>query len=148
MKIRKLRFKSWLTFSALAISSSIAAPTYAQSTKPLPDTDTTRQELASFDQFLDSHRETAEQLRKDPSLVNNQEFLKSHPALQTYLQQHPQVSEEIKESPETFMRKENRFDRQEYNRDRDTTRRELANFDQFLMVIVKLPNSSARTLPS
>ena len=132
MKTRKLQFKSWLTFSALAISCSIAAPTYAQNTKPLPDTDTTRQELASFDQFLDSHRETAEQLRKDPSLVNNQEFLKSHPALQSYLQQHPQVSEEIKESPETFMRKENRFDRQEYSRDRDTTRRELANFDQFL----------------
>ncbi len=132
MKTRKLQFKSWLTFSALAISCSIAAPAHAQNTKPLPDTDTTRQELASFDQFLDSHRETAEQLRKDPSLVNNQEFLKSHPALQTYLQQHPQVSEEIKESPETFMRKENRFDRPEYSRDRDTTRRELANFDRFL----------------
>ena len=132
MKTRKLQFKSWLTFSALAISCSIAAPTNAQNTKPLPDTDTTRQELASFDQFLDSHHETAEQLRKDPSLVNNQEFLKSHPALQSYLRQHPQVSEEIKESPETFMRKENRFDRQEYSRDRDTTRRELANFDQFL----------------
>ena len=54
------------------------------------------------------------------------------PALQAYLQQHPQVREEIKESPETFMRKENRFDRPEYTRDRDTTRRELANFDQFL----------------
>ncbi len=132
MKTRKLQFKSWLTFSALAISCSLATPANAQSTKPLPDTDTTRQELASFDQFLDSHRETAEQLRKDPSLVNNQEFLKNHPALQTYLQQHPQVREEIKESPETFMRKENRFDRPEYSRDRDTTRGELASFDQFL----------------
>jgi hypothetical protein len=132
MKTRKLHFKGWLTFSALAISCSLATPVKAQGTKPLPDTDTTRQELASFDQFLDSHRETAEQLRKDPSLVNSEEFLKDHPALQTYLQQHPQVREEIKESPETFMRKENRFDRPEYTRDRDTTRRELANFDQFL----------------
>jgi hypothetical protein len=132
MKTRKLHFKGWLTFSALAISCSLATPAKAQSTKPLPDTDTTRQELASFDQFLDSHRETAEQLRKDPSLVNNEGFMKSHPALQTYLQQHPQIREEIKESPETFMRKENRFDRPDYTRDRDTTRREVANFDQFL----------------
>ena len=132
MKTRNLHFKGWLTFSALAISCSLATPAKAQSTKPLPDTDTTRQELASFDQFLDSHRETAEQLRKDPSLVNNEEFLNNHPALQTYLQQHPQVREEIKESPETFMRKENRFDREEYTRDRDTTRGELASFDQFL----------------
>ncbi len=132
MKTRELHFKGWLTFSALAISRSLATPAKAQGTKPLPDTDTTRQELASFDQFLDSHRETAEQLREDPSLVNNEEFLKNHPALQTYLQQHPQIREEIKESPETFMRKENRFDRSEYTRDRDTTRREWANFDQFL----------------
>ena len=132
MKTRKLHFKGWLTFSALAISCSLATPVKAQGTKPLPDTDTTRQELASFDQFLDSHRETAEQLRKDPSLVNSEEFLKNHPALQTYLQQHPQIREEIKESPETFMRKENGFDRPEYTRDRDTTRRELANFDLFL----------------
>ncbi len=72
MKTRKLHFKGWLTFSALAISCSLATPAKAQGTKPLPDTDTTRQELASFDQFLDSHRETAEQLRKDPSLVNNE----------------------------------------------------------------------------
>jgi hypothetical protein len=132
MKTRRLQFKSWLTFSALAISCSLATPANAQTAKPLPDTDTTRQELASFDKFLDSHRETAEQLRKDPSLVNNPEFLKNHPALQAYLQQHPQVREEIKESPETFMRKENRFDRPEYSRDRDTTRGELASFDQFL----------------
>jgi hypothetical protein len=132
LKPRKLQFKSRLTFSVLAISCSLATPANAQSTKPLPDSDTTRQELASFDQFLDSHRETAEQLRKDPSLVNDLEFLKNHPALQTYLQQHPQVREEIKESPETFMRKENRFDRPEYSHDRDTTRRESANFDQFL----------------
>ena len=132
METRKLHIKGWLTFSALAISCSLATPAKAQSMKPLPDTDTTRQELGFFDQFLDRNRETAEQLRKDPSLVNNEEFVKSHPALQAYLQQHPQVRDEIKESPETFMRKKNRFDRPEYTRDRDTTRRELANFDQFL----------------
>ena len=38
-----------------------------------------------------THREIAEQLRKDPSLVKNDEFVKNHPALQTYLQQHPEV---------------------------------------------------------
>jgi hypothetical protein len=93
--------KGWLTLSALAISCSLATPARAQSTKSLPDADTTRQELASFNQFLDSHRGTAEQLRRDPSLVNSEEFLKSHPALQTYLQQDPQVREEMKESQET-----------------------------------------------
>ena len=104
------------------------------------DRDTTRPELANFDQFLDSHRETAEQLRKDPSLVNNEQFVKSHPDLQAYLQQHPEVREEVKENPNAFMHQEARYERTEdatatrstVTRDRDTTRHELANFDQFL----------------
>src|ERR1700732_5416702 len=68
------------------------------------DRDTTRGELASFDKFLDGHREIAEQVRKDPSLVNNKQFVQGHPALQTYLQQHPNVSAEIRENPNAFMR--------------------------------------------
>jgi len=42
--------------------------------------------------------------------------------LQTYLQEHPGVREEIKENPNAFMRQENRFDRQE-------DRRQEARFD-------------------
>jgi hypothetical protein len=95
------------------------------------DTDITRQELARFDQFLDSHREIAEQLRKNPSLVNDRNFVQQHQALQTYLQQHPGIREEITENPNAFMLQEQRFDRREDARD-DITRRELASFDRFL----------------
>src|SRR5258708_2117850 len=83
------------------------------------DGDTTRRELASMDRFMDSHPEIAEQLRKDPSLINNREFMENHPALQEYLQKHPEVSEEFKENPNAFMRQENRYDRHEHDRDRD-----------------------------
>ena len=75
---------------------------------------------------------TAEQLRKDPSLADNPQFLKTHPALQTYLQEHSAVREELKENPSAFMRQEDRYDRSENDRDRDNTRRELTNFDRFL----------------
>lgn len=106
------------------------------------DNDTTRRELGSFDHFMDGHPEIAEQLRKDPSLVDNHEFVRNHPALQDYLQQHPAVREEIKENPNAFMRQENRYERTEDRRndrrdgdmgrrDGDTTRRELASFDRF-----------------
>jgi phage-related protein len=109
------------------------------------DNDTTRGELANFDRFMDSHPEIAEQLRKDPSLVKNQEFVEKHPALQEYLQQHPGVREEIGENPDRFMRQEQRLDRSEDRRDfdrpedrrdndrrdGDTTRGELASFDRF-----------------
>jgi small nuclear ribonucleoprotein (snRNP)-like protein len=118
------------------------------------DNDTTRGELASFDQFMDRHPEIAEQLRKDPSLVKNEDFVRNHRDLQEYLQKHPGVSEEISENPARFMHQEQRFDRAEEQRnnyrpdpdndrrdndrrdndkrDNDTTRGELASFDQFM----------------
>jgi len=95
--------------------------------------DATRRQLASFDNFLDSHPEVAEQLRKDPSLVNKQEFVSAHPALQEYLQQHPEIQKEISENPNAFMHQEERFDRREdRGRDNDVTRRELAEMDRFM----------------
>jgi len=91
-----------------------------------------REELARFNQFLDTHRETAEQLRKDPSLVDNQEYVRNHPELQAYLQEHPELSAQLKQDPNAFMHQEDRYDRRQDNRDRDVNRQELAHFDQFL----------------
>jgi phage-related protein len=101
------------------------------------DNDTTRQELANFDGFLDKHPEVAEQLRRNPSLVADREYVNNHPELQAYLQDHPQVREELTENPRAFMRQEDRFDRRDRDSDRrdrddDANRRELANFDAFL----------------
>jgi hypothetical protein len=104
----------------------------AQDTRPVQDRDANREELGNFDRFLDNHREIADQLRKDPSLVDNREFVTNHPALQTYLQDHPGVREAIRQNPDSFMRAEDRLDRREDNRDRDANRAELANFDRFL----------------
>jgi len=95
--------------------------------------DATRRQLASFDGFLDSHPEVAEQVRKDPSLINNQQFVDKHPELQEYLQQHPEIREELNQNPNAFMHQEQRFDRREdQGRDRDVTRTELANMDRFM----------------
>ncbi len=95
--------------------------------------DVTRRQLASFDKFLDSHPEVAEQVRKDPSLVNNEEFVEKHPQLQQYLQAHPEIREDLRQNPNAFMRQEDRFDRHEgQGRDRDVTRGELANMDRFM----------------
>ena len=96
------------------------------------DNDTTRGELASFDRFMDGHPEIAEQLRRDPSLAKNQEFVRNHPALQEYLQQHPGTSEEISENPNRFMRQEQRFDRLEDNRNRDMADGDRTGFGEFL----------------
>src|SRR5580658_9902539 len=135
MRQRHSRYKNLLVLPALSTFLWVGTPANAQSaparnTAPVQDNDTTRQELASFNQFLDSHPELARDIRKDPSLVNNDDFVKRHPSLQTYLQDHPQVSDEIRENPNAFMRQEYRYDRRED--DRDINRQDLARFDQFL----------------
>jgi phage-related protein len=114
----------------------LVSPATVQSqTMPPQDRDDSmsRGQLSSFDNFLDSHPEVSEQLRKDPSLVNNEDFVEKHPALQQYLQQHPEIREQISQNPNGVMHQEQRFDRHEDQpRDRDITRGELANMDRFM----------------
>lgn len=93
------------------------------------DRSTYRRDVANFDQFLDRHHETAEQLRRDPSQINNDEFVKSHPALQAYLQQHPGVRQEVSQNPNAFMQQEARYDRNDNGMDRyDSSRRQFGQF--------------------
>jgi GrpB-like predicted nucleotidyltransferase (UPF0157 family) len=123
-----------LSLVTLALGALISlAGAQSQSAPPqYRDPDLTRQQLAGFDQFLDTHSELAEQLRKDPALVRNEEFVENHPDLQRYLQDHPELREEFKENPSAFMHAEQRFDRREDVRDRDLNRGELATMDRFL----------------
>lgn len=95
------------------------------------DHDTTHGQIVSFDQFLDHHREIAEQLRKDPSLVNNQKWVQNHPALQQYLQAHQGVREEITENPSAFMTAENNYDRRDdrFSTDRNMSRGQMKHGD-------------------
>jgi len=81
--------------------------------------DITRRDLAQFDRFLDSHRETAEQLRRTPALIDDPQFLQSHPQLNTYLQDHPGVKQEISQRPDSFMRAEDLYRHDRSLRDRD-----------------------------
>lgn len=164
MKKKQLHLDSGLAFLALSTlfclpanaqsspaqnTSQSTAQSSAQASVSIPDGIADRDELASFEQFLDGHRSVADQLRKDPSLANNPDFVKNHPELQTYLQNHPGVRDAIKSNANSFMTAEDRFARRDDNRDRDPNnmdrnrdndrdrlsernRDELASFDRFL----------------
>ena len=147
MNRKLMHFKKWPALSALAtlfgFATSVGAQNmpaeknddrqFTQDRDADRQRDTDRQDVARFDQFLDNHREIAEQVRKDPSLLDNKDFLKSHPALQTYLQQNPGVRDQIKQNPSAFMYQEDRYERHEdLTRDRNATRQETARFDRFL----------------
>ena len=144
MKIngKRLHLKHSLGLLALSASLWMGTPAQAQVPGGTTDSDITRSELGKLDQFLDSHPETAEELRKDPSLINNREFMEKHDNLREFLEQNPGVREELRENPNAFMNREQRFDRRDDtrdrdfrdrdNRDRDNDRASVAKFDQFL----------------
>jgi hypothetical protein len=96
----------------------------------LGDRNVTRGELATMDRFLDSHPEIAEQLRKDPTLIDKGQFVDSHPELKEFMAQHPELADQFKEHPDAFMHREDRFEQHEG--DRDATRGQLASMDHFL----------------
>ena len=86
-----------------------------------PDRDSTE-----FRQFLDSHREIADQLRSNPGRINDDAFVRDHSELQAYLQTHPGVRQEIAANSNNFMRDDNsRFDR-------DPSHQHMANFGAFM----------------
>ncbi len=68
----------------------------------------TRGELASLDRFLDDHRKIARDLRREPLLVKNGEYLEHHEELREFLRNHPAVREELGENPSAFMYQERR----------------------------------------
>jgi hypothetical protein len=96
------------------------------------DRDFSRRDVANLDRFLDDHREIAEQVRKNPSLLDNRNFVQSHPALQTYLQDNPGVREQLKQDPNALMRQEEMHDRDTQFREREPMPEHLANFGGFL----------------
>jgi hypothetical protein len=101
-------------------------------------------DVAEMDRFLDSHPEVAEQLRKEPTLIDNRVWVGKHPALQQYLQAHPQLSDAFRSHPDQFMADEERYehhddqwssrgvDQRGGERNNERNRWELTGFGQFL----------------
>ena len=132
---------AFLLASAMLFSNAAGAQT-SPSNMPQSrgDNDITRKDLQEMDRFLDNHHEIAEQLRKDPSLIDNRQWVDNHADLREFLQKNPQVREEFRENPNAFMRAEDRYERTEgdrdrdrdHDRDRDITRKDLTEMDRFL----------------
>jgi hypothetical protein len=95
-----------------------------------PNPDLTRQELATMDQFLDSHPDIDQQLRANPKLIDDQNYMRAHPQLQAFFAQNPVVQNEFRENPNYFMRRENRFDAR--NPDTNLTERQRRDRDDFM----------------
>jgi hypothetical protein len=132
---QRQRLQAWLLATiplfCLTISTKAQNPT-VQDNRSVPANDSTRKSLADFDHFLDNHPEIAEQVRKDPSLLDKRQFVQSHPALETYLAKNPGVRDDIQRNPSAFVYEEDRFDRDRNVGDRNDPRGSVAEFDRFL----------------
>ena len=98
MKVRKKM--TFATLAASVLAGAIGSVALAQSTP-----------LTRFDNgYLDEHPEVAQQLSAHPALVDNPQFMATHPGLREYFAQHPAVRANFKEHPYRFMALENRAD--------------------------------------
>jgi hypothetical protein len=95
-----------------------------------PNPDLTRQELATMDQFLDTHPDIDRELRANPRLIDDPNYMRTHPQLQAFFAQNPVVLNEFREIPNYFMRRENQFDAR--NPDTNLPEKQRRDRDDFL----------------
>ena len=97
----KVRMKmTFATLAASLLAGAIGSAALAQSTP-----------VTRFDNgYLDEHPEVAQQLAAHPALVDNPQFIATHPELREYFAQHPAVRADLKEHPYRLMAREDRLD--------------------------------------
>jgi hypothetical protein len=93
----------------------------------------------SFERFLDSHDETAQELYRDPDLVKSERFLEGHSALRNWLEDHPDAAEALRDDPRAIIWRERTTtgrEREEREERRPTTarisERDLESFNAYL----------------
>jgi len=97
--------RNMMILSAVALTFAMAGPVMAQ--QP------TRGAVANTDYaFFDSHPNVARALEKDPTLIDNQQWVDNHPALREYLKTHPYVRHEFKSHPYKFMHRAEQLQKQ------------------------------------
>jgi phage-related protein len=62
-----------------------------------------RYELDTFDHLLDQHPEAAAELRNNPGLADDRDFLGQHADLREFFEDHPQLRENLKQRPWAFL---------------------------------------------
>jgi len=91
-------------FSAAALTLAMAGPVMAH--MPMGSA------AANADTgYFDSHPDVARKLKQDPALIDNQQFVDSHPGLHEYLHDHPGVRHDFKSHPNRFMHRERVYHR-------------------------------------
>jgi hypothetical protein len=89
----------------------------------------------SFQDYLDSHDETAQQLYQNPELLNDRRFLRNHDALADWLSSHSDAAQALQADPYRYLKREQGYTNRP-REDRDAlarmSERDLRSFENFL----------------
>jgi S1-C subfamily serine protease len=89
--------KKYLGFFGIAILVAISTSSLADAATQLKQQANvkTSSELKDFNKFLTDHPEILPDLKRDPSLIVDQDYLAAHPYLKEFLKTHPEFAETV-----------------------------------------------------
>ncbi len=91
------------------------------------------EDLHSFDDYLDSHWETAQDLYREPNLLNNRTYVRKHKALKEWLADHDEAARTIRANPRAFLWRDRAYQRHEERRPAaQVSEQDLRSFDTYL----------------
>jgi len=61
--------------------------------------------MQAFDHWMRQNPDAAQEIRKDPSLLNNSEYMAKHPDLQKFMEDHPDFRRAAKKNPNRVVHK-------------------------------------------
>ncbi len=67
--------------------------------------------IAQVPPNVDQHPEVAQQLKANPQLVDNRQYVQNHPGLHEFLENHPDARAQCRSHPYKFTCREDRYDR-------------------------------------
>src|SRR3954453_9968468 len=70
------------------------------------ESDMSQRDLRSFQNYLDSHDETAQQLYRNPELLNDRGYLRKHDALNDWLESHPDAAQTLQADPDRYLQRQ------------------------------------------
>jgi hypothetical protein len=70
------------------------------------ESDMSQRDMRSFQNYLDSHDETAQQLYRNPELLNDRRYLRNHDALNDWLESHPDAAQALQADPYRYLQRQ------------------------------------------
>ncbi len=122
-----------LSLGALAFASMAVPP--ASLARDYGETRISERDLRSFQRYLDDHGETAQELYRNPELINDREYVRNHDALRDWLKDHPEAAREIRDNPRAVLWRERGRGSRDRGDEGGSTRltdRQRRNWEEFL----------------